>query len=181
MSLSGITSDRINGCQAIRDLCVDGTLVGIAEAYLGAPAQLTRSRLWWSFQAPQATAQDHHTFSQDAFHFDIDDWQCLKFFFYVTDVAQESGPHRFIRKSHRRRKLRHQFTLFKGQSVQSLSRVYPAEDFLTITGPAGTGFAEDPFGFHTGTSVTGRPRLMLEVEFGVTRLPVAGRYASPDE
>ena len=170
---------QISNCRAIRKLCNDGVLIRIAEEYLEAPPQLTRSRLWWSFIAPQASQQEHHTFSQDAFHFDIDDWKCLKFFFYLTEVNEQSGPHRFIRHSHQRRKLRHQFTLFKGHSLQSLEKVYPQSDFLTITGPAGFGFAEDPFGFHTGTSVQAHPRLMLEIEYGVTRLPVAGRYAAP--
>jgi hypothetical protein len=171
--------DQIDNCRAIRKLCTDGVLTRIAEEYLEAPPHLSRSRLWWSFIAPQASEQEHHTFSQDAFHFDIDDWKCLKFFFYLTEVDEQSGPHRFIRHSHQRRKLRHQFTLFKGQSLRSLERVYPQSDFLTITGPAGFGFAEDPFGFHTGTSVQAHPRLMLEIEYGVTRLPVAGRYATP--
>jgi hypothetical protein len=171
--------DQIFNCRAIRALCTDGMLMRIAEEYLDARPQLTRSRLWWSFIAPQASQQEYYTFSQGAFHFDIDDWKCVKFFFYLTEVDEQAGPHRFIRHSHRRRKLRHQFTLFKGQSLKSLEKVYPPEAFLTITGPAGFGFAEDPFGFHTGTSVQARPRLMLEVEYGVTRLPVAGRYAAP--
>jgi len=171
--------DQIFNCSAITKLCNDGMLMRIAEEYLEARPQLTRSRLWWSFIAPQASQQEHHTFSQDAFHFDIDDWKCLKFFFYLTDVDEQAGPHRFIRHSHRRRKLRHQLTLFKGHSLESLEKVYPSQDFLTVTGSAGFGFAEDPFGFHTGTSVQAHPRLMLEIEYGVTRLPVAGRYAAP--
>jgi len=38
---------------------------------------------------------------------------------------------------------------------------------LTVTGPAGTGFAEDPFCFHRGTPPMGGDRLMMCVEFRV--------------
>jgi hypothetical protein len=50
---------------------------------------------------------------------------------------------------------------------------------VVIEGPAGTGFVEDPFGFHTGTSVTGAARLILEIEYGVARTPLAGPYYVP--
>lgn len=170
---------QVFDCPAIRQLATDGTLTRIATAYLRSEPQLTRCRLWWSFVAPDSPAELRNTFSQDAFHFDIDDWACLKYFFYLVDVDDGAGPHRVIRGSHRNRRLRHQFTIFKGQSLASLTKVYPARDFLTITGPAGFGFAEDPFAFHTGTVATVRPRLMLEVEYGVSQLPVAGRYGSP--
>jgi len=171
--------DQIFSCHAIERLCNDGALMRIAGMYLEAQPQLTRSRLWWSFNAPQASQQELNTAAQDAFHFDIDDWRCIKFFFYLTEVDERGGPHRFIRYSHRCRKLRHQFTLFKMQSVKSLEKVYPQSNFLTVIGPAGFGFAEDPFGFHTGTSVRAQPRLILEIEYGVTQLPVAGRYGFP--
>jgi hypothetical protein len=171
--------DQIFSCHAIENLCNDGALMRIAGAYLQAPPQLTRCRLWWSFNAPQASQQQLNTAGQDFFHFDMDDWKCLKFFFYLTEVDEQAGPHCFIRYSHRRRKLRHQFTLFKGHSLEKLEKVYPPEDFLTITGPAGFGFAEDPFGFHTGTPVRAQPRLILEIECGVTQLPVPGRYGFP--
>jgi hypothetical protein len=171
--------DQIFSCHAIERLCNDGALMHIAEMYLEAQPQLTRSRLWWSFNAPRASQQELNAAAQDAFHFDIDDWRCIKFFFYLTEVDERGGPHRFIRYSHRCRKLRHQFTLFKMQSVKSLEKVYPQSNFLTVIGPAGLGFAEDPFGFHTGTSVRAQPRLILEIEYGVTQLPVAGRYGFP--
>jgi hypothetical protein len=43
-----------------------------------------------------------------------------------------------------------------------------------MTGRAGTGFVEDPYGFHTGTTVTGASRLILEIEYGVSGTPLMG-------
>ncbi|WP_431272189.1 hypothetical protein [Dankookia sp. P2] len=45
---------------------------------------------------------------------------------------------------------------------------YGPEAVQTITGPAGFGFAEDPFGYHTGASVQEGARLCLEISFGIT-------------
>jgi hypothetical protein len=49
------------------------------------------------------------------------------------------------------------------------SAVLKTESAVQMHGPAGTGFVEDPYGFHTGTSVTGAARLILEIEYGVAR------------
>ena len=43
-----------------------------------------------------------------------------------------------------------------------------------MQGLAGTGFVEDPYGFHTGTAVTGASRLILEIEYGVSLTPLVG-------
>jgi len=171
--------DGIGTCPEIARLWSDPLLLTIASRYLRRPAVLKRSRLWWTFSGTQADAADLSTFSVDHFHYDLDDWLCLKFFFYITDVDAEAGPHAFIRGSQARRRLSHQLTLFKGQSEKSLSAFYPPGDFLLLTGPAGYGFAEDPFGFHTGTTPTRRNRLILEVEYGITKRRVAGPYGSP--
>ncbi len=49
-----------------------------------------------------------------------------------------------------------------------VAATYGADAILAMTGAAGSGFLEDPFGFHTGTSVRRGRRLMLELSFGIT-------------
>ena len=107
--------------------------------------------------------------SLDRYHFDLDDWHALKFFFYLTDVDQDSGPHVYVVGSHRRRSLKHQLTLLVGHPADEIVGFYGPDSLLTITGPAGKGFVEDPFGFHMGTVPNKAPRLMMEVGFGVSR------------
>ncbi len=72
------------------------------------------------------------------------------------------------RGSHKRRRLRDRLTLFIGRSTEDMVKYYGPDDVLTVTGPAGTGFAEDPFCFHRGTPPTSGDRLMMQVEFGVS-------------
>jgi hypothetical protein len=166
-------------CPTIVKLWSDPLLLSIAEGYLRRPPILKRSRLWWTFSGDQPDADRLASFSIDHYHYDLDDWLCLKFFFYITDTDAESGPHSFIRGSPARRQLSHQLTAFKAQPLKKLAAFYPAQDFLVLTGPAGYGFAEDPFGFHTGTVPTRRNRLILEVEYGVSTRAVAGPYGGP--
>ncbi|WP_165769643.1 phytanoyl-CoA dioxygenase family protein [Arboricoccus pini] len=150
----------------IRSLRNDPVLLSIAEAYLGQEPIWNRTRLWWSFPAKRVSDADLHAVAQDKFHFDMNEWRTLKFFFYLTPIDEKSGPHRCIVGSHRRRPLRQQFTVTVGRPTEELEDVYGEEAFRTIIGEAGTGFAEDPFVFHTGSLCEDKPRLILEFEFG---------------
>jgi hypothetical protein len=165
-------------CPAVMKLREDACLRSIASAYLGQPAILIRTRLWWSFPAERVTDGDLHLAAQNRFHFDIDGWRTLKFFFYLTPTDDGAGPHKYILGSHQHRKLKHQFTAFTGRPTPQLEDFYPPDKFKTITGGAGFGFAEDPFVFHTGTLCRDTPRLMLEIGFGVSAANPA--YKNPD-
>ena len=128
--------------------------------------QPIRTRLWWSFPARRVTDFDLHAVAQDKFHFDMNDWRTIKFFFYLTDTDDQSGAHSYISRSHVDRRLRHQFTLMVGHEEEDLRREYGADRVRTVTGHAGAGFIEDPFVFHTGRRCHTRPRLLLELEYG---------------
>ena len=158
--------EAVEECAAISALRDDPTVRAIAAAYLGRSATWNRTRLWWSFPADRVSDAALHAASQDKFHFDMNGWRTLKFFFYLTPVTESSGPHRCIIGTHARRPLRHQLTLTVGQPTDELERTYGRERFMTITGDAGAGFAEDPYLFHTGSLCRDRPRLVLEIEFG---------------
>jgi hypothetical protein len=150
----------------ITKLQQDPALLSIANAYIGQQAMLIRTRLWWNFPASRVTDADLRAAAQEGFHFDMNGWRTLKFFFYLTPTDERSGPHRCIVGSHKNRPLRHQFTLTVGRPTAELQGIYGQDQFLTITGDAGTGFAEDPFVFHTGSLCQDEPRLILELEYG---------------
>jgi hypothetical protein len=175
--LVGHYLERVEDCEAIGALGRDPTLHRIAAGYLGTASPfLIATRLWWSFPTRKAREIDLHQASQERFHFDLDDWRQLKFFFYLTDVDAEAGPHVYVRGSHRRHALPHQFTPFVGKSAEAVTRHYGRDRITTLTGPAGSGFAEDPFGFHTGTLALRRSRLMLELSFGITDVLARRRH-----
>lgn len=168
----------VEQCPAIMSLRQDEALHSIASAYLGEKAILIRTRLWWSFPADRILEGDLHLSAQNRFHFDIDGWRTLKFFFYLTPANEGAGPHQYIRGSHRRRRLQDQFSPTTGRPTPQLESYYPAKEFVTVTGDKGFGFAEDPFVFHTGTVCRSQPRLMLEIGFGVSAANPA--YKNPE-
>ncbi|WP_028748529.1 hypothetical protein [Rhizobium mesoamericanum] len=172
--LSGHHFERVLQCKAAVAVQQDPLLIGIARHYLGGEAKLITTRTWWSFPTKSASEADLSRASFK-FHFDLDDWRMLKFFFYLSDVDADAGPHVYVKGSHNRRRLKHQLTLLVGHSAEEVLSFYGEENAVTMTGEAGTGFVEDPFGFHMGTLAKQTPRLMMEVGFGVSK-PSKRRY-----
>ena len=172
--LSGHHFERVLQCEAAVAVQKDPLLLDIARHYLGGEARLITTRTWWSFPTKTASEADLSRASFK-FHFDLDDWRMLKFFFYLSDVDQDAGPHVYVRGSHNRRHIKHQLTLLVGHPAGEVLGYYGAENAVTITGKAGSGFVEDPFGFHMGTLAKNTPRLMMEVGFGVSK-PSRRRY-----
>ncbi|MBB4169973.1 hypothetical protein [Rhizobium sp. BK538] len=172
--LSGHHFERVLQCEAAVAVQQDPLLIDIARHYLGGEANLITTRTWWSFPTKSASEADLSRASFK-FHFDLDDWRMLKFFFYLSDVDADAGPHVYVKGSHNRRRLKHQLTLLVGHSVEEVLGFYGEENAVTMTGRAGTGFVEDPFGFHMGTLAKQTPRLMMEVGFGVSK-PSKRRY-----
>jgi hypothetical protein len=166
--LSGHHFERALDCPAVRVVQRDPLLSEIARRYLGAQARLITTRTWWSFPT-KASEADRSLASLDKYHFDLDDWRMLKFFFYLVDVDGGTGPHVYVRGSHNKRRMKHQLTLLVGHPAAEIHDFYGKDSPLTLTGRAGHGFVEDPFGFHMGTVATEKPRLMMEVGFGVSK------------
>lgn len=166
--LSGHFFERSLDCDAVMAVQRDPLLIDVARQYLGGQAKVITTRIWWSFPT-QASEADRSMASLDKYHFDLDDWRMLKFFFNLVDVDEGTGPHVFVKGSHRRRRVKHQLTLLVGHSADEVLDYYGQESAVTLTGRAGSGFVEDPFGFHMGTVPTQKPRLMMEVGFGVSK------------
>jgi hypothetical protein len=167
--LSGHYFERTLDCPAALTIQKDPLLLDVARHYLGGQAKLITTRVWWSFPTGKASDADKNLASLGKYHFYLDDWRMLKFFFYLVPVDAGTGPHVYVRGSHRRRALKHQLTLLVGHPAQEVLDVYGEQSPVTLTGEAGSGFVEDPFGFHMGTVPAETPRLMMEIGFGVSK------------
>ncbi|OBZ96710.1 hypothetical protein ADU59_02885 [Pararhizobium polonicum] len=172
--LSGHHFERVLQCEAALAVQRDPLLLDVSRHYLGGEAKLITTRTWWSFPTKSASEADLSRASFK-FHFDLDDWRMLKFFFYLSDVDADAGPHVYVRGSHNRRRVKHQLTLLVGHPAHEVLGFYGEDSAITLTGKAGSGFVEDPFGFHMGTLAKQSPRLMMEVGFGVSK-PSKRRY-----
>ena len=151
---------------AVKKLETDPKLLKIAARYLDCEPVPIRTNLSWCFVAERALYEKHGD-AQILFHYDLDDYRSLKFFFFLTDVDLAGGPHVCIRGSHQQKKLSHKLSWLIGRSDEEMVDYYGAENLVTICGEAGFGFAEDTFCFHRGTPPKSRDRLMLQLEFAL--------------
>lgn len=163
---SGHYFERVESCPAICALQADPLLHAVARDYLGASVKVISTRLWWSF--PALKTDPARPSPDEMLHFDLDDWRMLKFFFYITPVDAESGPHLYMRGTHKRHVLKHQLSITVGRPMTEVLSIYGADRLKSIYGPAGSGFAEDPYGYHAGSLAQTTDRLMLEIGFGIT-------------
>lgn len=154
-------------CQAIKNLESDPELLAIAAKFLGAIPIHMATELWWSF--PTAATPLEQLQAAQVFHYDMDDYRFIKFFFYLTDVDLGSGPHVCIRGSHINKKFYHQLIGLRCASEDDTKIVnyYGSENVVTICGSAGLGFAEDTYCFHKGSPPSNRERLLLQIEFAI--------------
>tara|TARA_B100001250_G_scaffold368402_1_gene351055 strand:- start:662 stop:1645 length:984 start_codon:yes stop_codon:yes gene_type:complete len=93
------------------------------------------------------------------FHRDIDHYKFIKFFYYLTDCFDGNGQHMYITKSHKIIKMA--TAPYKRYLEEELINSYKDSKFLNLIGKKGFGFAEDTFGFHRGTPITNKYRIMM--------------------
>lgn len=143
----------------IQRLLADDSLRDLARRYLGCEPVNDLVAMWWS------TAFSSEASSEVAqlYHFDMDRPQFLKIFFYLTDVTPDSGPHCYIRGSHRERP---QALWRDGRhsDAEVLSQ-YGRDREVEITAPWGTLIAVDTSGFHKGKPLSRGNRLILQFEY----------------
>lgn len=155
------------GCAVVRKLEHDPGLLAIAAKFLEAPPIHIATELWWSF--PVTGTLFEQLKAAQVFHYDLDDYRFIKFFFYLTDVDECTGPHVLLRGSHKNKKFSHQLLGVRCASKddKEIVEYYGTENLVTICGSAGLGFAEDSTCFHKGTSPSGKERLLLQIEYAI--------------
>lgn len=147
----------------VRDLLTDSTVLSIAQGYLGSEPLLSSVSLW--LDPVFDGLYDPHVY-----HYDNDGPGFLKFFFYLTDVDEESGAHRFIRRTHHPRKPT-RFAASRRYEDTELVEYYGADQEVVFCAPAGTVIAEDTSGFHRGSDLRHGYRLLLQFEFSLLDIP----------
>jgi len=146
---------------AVQRLLADETLLAIAQGYLGAAPIQDLVAMWWS----TAHATNASSGAAQLFHFDLDRLRFLKVFVYLTAVDEETGPHSFVRGTHRDLPGR-----FRHARRYEDSEVLPAfDDRVTeICGPRGTVFVADTRGLHRGRLLRSGHRLVFQMEYATS-------------
>ncbi|CAM5783099.1 phytanoyl-CoA dioxygenase family protein [Rhizobacter fulvus] len=147
----------------VQSLLSDPSLLALAQEYLGSRPRADVLSMWWhtSFHTqPDSEAAQFY-------HFDMDRIKWLKIFVYLTDVGPEDGPHSFIEGSHRSggipaSMLRRGYVRLSDEEVIGH---YGSARQIEFAAPRGTIIVEDTRGLHKGKAVTGRSRLVLQLQF----------------
>jgi len=148
------------GCPHLLEFANHPGLLRLAADYIGCKPTISAIGLRWSF--PDAGTGT----GLQAFHRDADDWRFIKVFVYLTDVDEECGPHVYVRGTH----LEVCGMRLKDYSDEEILKTYGKERIVSVTGPAGTAFTVNTHGIHKGMLPSGRPRLLLQVQYSL--LPV---------
>lgn len=134
-------------------------LVDVVNAYRGELTKLYYLDNWYTM--PYAGADDR--VAAQNWHRDPEEEHVVKVFTYFSDVDEGAGPFEYVRGS--ATGLRHGDLWRWGQDArypptEELERAVPAEDRLTLTGPAGTMLVCDTGGFHRGGFARSKPRVL---------------------
>jgi hypothetical protein len=145
------------------NICFDGTLAAIAAAYFRCRPVYDYAAMWWT------TSRGERDYSQAAqsFHWDMDRLFFLKFFLYLTDVTPETGPHVFVAGSHRSRPAA--LRPYRRYDDGEVAAHYPDEAVRSVCGRRGTVFAADTRALHKGQPIANGERLVLQVEFTISK------------
>jgi hypothetical protein len=163
MPLGGIKEP--SRCPAVRAIVEDPVLRTIVRRYLGYEPARIMTILDWSF-ASDFTDEErrrlkHHVID---YHYDVGGFNFVYAGFYITDTDRYSGAHVMMKRSHNRKPLR----MLLGSAVASEEMVrqqFGRENEITIEGPAGTVFVQDPSCYHRASPPTHGDRLMLAIRF----------------
>jgi len=151
--------------KTVIDLLSDSWLANIAQEYLGTKPILTSISLWLDPPSKEKNYDPH------VYHQDNDGIKYLKFFFYLTDVDEQSCPHRFIKGTHIERKPK-KFSRIKRYSDEELLDYFGKKNEVVFTAKAGTIIAEDTKGFHKGSTPKSKYRLLMQIQFAITDIPI---------
>lgn len=148
---------------SMQELVFDQSLLLFAQKYLGVAPILDLVAMWW--HAPYSSTPDKE--AAQWFHFDMDHLKWVKFFFYITDVNSESGPHTFVAGSHKPLgipfKLRNKG--YVRLSDEEVASAFESSKFKEFTGKRGTLIVEDTRGLHKGKHCISGDRLLFQLEY----------------
>lgn len=147
-------------CPELVEIFFDKSLLNIAQDYLGSRPIADLTAFWWS---KKVQGNDLQNSAAQKYHFDMDRIKFLKFFFYLTDVDLETGPHCYVEGSHA-----YLHPQFRGRGrfeEDEVAKAYGKEKIKKITGPKGSIIIADTRGLHKGDPLIRDERLLFQVQF----------------
>lgn len=143
----------------IQSIFFDLNFIRIAQSYLGCKPLSNSILMWWSALYSKAASSK----AAQLYHFDMDHPKFIKFFVYLTDVDTNSGPHCFIRGTHKDKPIN--LREDRRFSETEIKNTFDENDIIEITGKKGTIVAVDTSGIHKGKLPVNNDRLIVQLEY----------------
>jgi hypothetical protein len=144
----------------LKDLVADEGIKEIIARYLGCSPVLDMIASWWTFPNDEASSG-----SAQLYHFDLDRIKWIKAFVYLSDVGLNNGPHAYVKGSHLN--VDKKIGRDGRYTDEEVFSIYPREDEVVFTRPAGTVILEDTLGLHKGVPATEGHRFIFEFEYSI--------------
>jgi hypothetical protein len=149
-------------CAEVQEFATDPLMALIAQRYLEQPVIMDEIAFWWTTTQRGEDAD----LNAQLFHQDRDRLSFLKFFIYLTDVSPETGPHVYLKGSHKR--IPWSLRADGRMTDEAVRAAGLWENVVELTGAAGTLMAVDTIGLHKGKTPVSGDRLALENEFSTS-------------
>lgn len=155
---TAVYADEVTlNCPHVVETVNHPTVLAAIGEHFGCKPTMSNVSMWWSL--PGHAKAEH----AELFHRDVDDWLFIKLFIYITDVDEDSGPHVFVRGSHRDGRLAKIARYTDEQVVEA----FGASNVLRLSAPAGTSFLENTYGMHKGQLPKLHRRLLLQAQYSL--------------
>ena len=143
----------------VQEISFDRSLFAVAQGYLRCLPIQDLTAMWWSAAFTKKASSE----AAQLYHFDMDRFKFIKFFFYLTDVDTSNGPHCYIKGSHKQMPDK----VWKDGRLtdEEVQANFPKEDIKEIVGKKGSIIAVDTRGLHKGKVLDKGERLILQIEY----------------
>ncbi len=153
----------LNQTKAIKQFACSKFFLEIAKSYLNSDDLTISGQCYISnpFEISEREKKDNAQY----FHYDLEFKKFFKVFIYLNNVDEFTGPHSFVKKSHRQKSFKH--ILAERIDIEEVKRIYKSDGIKKFTGPEGSTIIEDTFGLHKGEVPQQDTRSMLILIYGL--------------
>lgn len=135
----------------------------LAENYLGVSREQLHGLASIDCLASVSSEDSNNDLNALTWHRDVDHYRFLKIFYYLTDCGLDGGQHEYVLGSHAQTP--NSLAPIRRYSEDELEKSLINYRKMSVSGPAGSGFAEDTFGFHRGTPVKKGIRILMQFQY----------------
>jgi len=142
----------------VRDFAFARDWQTIGDAIMGYPCVFDGVAAWWMFESDPNFA----SLNAQAFHSDRERLSFIKFFVYLTDIDESTGPHVYAGGTHRKRKI----SFLNDRRYSDKELLDAGIELTPIYGKAGTIIVANTQGLHKGVAPTipNHGRLLFQIQ-----------------